>query len=133
MSSWWLTRNACTSLGAWSRLQPCSCSELLRDLAGAELCRAEPGRCLSQPRAFARHLGTDDHKEHDDQRKQERVDHCNGAAAALEHLLQVIYQRAHQVGEEDGEQEGDQGGAGDVEKAQPQREQQHRDNDPRRT
>ena len=48
-------------------------------------------------------------------------------------LFQAIHQRAHQVGKEDGEQEGDQRGAGHVEKAQRQREQQHRDQSPRRT
>ena len=46
--------------------------ELVRDLAGADLLE-QAGQCLAQASRLSRHFGTDDHKEHDDQRKQERI------------------------------------------------------------
>ena len=42
-------------------------------------------------------------------------------------------QRAHQISEKDGKQEGNQGLPRGVEKAQAEREQQHCDQDPRRS
>jgi hypothetical protein len=77
-------------------------------------------------RAFPCHLRTDDHKEHHYQHEQQNVDHRDGPVASAQNAFQTAHQRAHQVGEENGEQKRDQRGAGDVEKSQCQREQQHR-------
>ncbi len=131
MSSLWLTRNDCTR-SVDLCVPAVFCAELSGDLAGTEL-RQQGGQGLSQLRAFARHLRTHRHKEHDDQHEQQDVDHGDGPSAPAQDFFQPVHQRAHQVGEEDGEQKGDQGGPGHVEKPQPQREQQHRDQSPRRS
>ena len=78
-------------------------------------------------------LGAHQHEEDNNERKQERVDDGNGAAASLEYALQLRYQWTHQVCEEDCEKEGDQRRAGDIQEPQYEREQQHRDQNPCRT
>jgi hypothetical protein len=87
---------------------------------------------LSKSSAFPGYLGADHHKKHHDQYNQQTVDYGDGTYSAAQQDFEPIHQGAHQVGKEDGEQEGNQSCAGHVEKAQPQRKQQHRDQNPRR-
>ncbi len=51
----------------------------------------------------------------------------------LEETFEVSDERAHQVGEEDGEQESDERVVSDVEEAESQCKEEHRDQDPSRT
>ena len=78
-------------------------------------------------------LGAYQHKEDDDQRKQERVDDGDSPTASLKHALQLRHQGTHQVREKDCEKKRDQSRARNVEEAQYEREQQHRDQNPCRT
>ena len=88
---------------------------------------------LSQPCALVGDLGAYQHKEDDDQRKQERVDDGDSPTASLKHALQLRHQGTHQVREKDCEKKRDQSRARNVEEAQYEREQQHRDQNPCRT
>jgi len=106
--------------------------ELLRDLTRTKLVQ-QGGQGLSQLRAFPRHLGTHHHKEQHHQHKQQAVDHGDRPPAPVQQLFHATDQRAHQVGKKNGKQKRNQRGSRHVEKPQPQREQQHRDQSPRRS
>lgn len=102
------------------------------DLAGTQPGQ-QSGKRLSELGAFARNLGADHDKKHDDQHEQQGINDGNCATPPLEQAVQIVNEGAHQVGKKDGEEEGDQSVAGDVKKSQHQREQQHRDQYPSRT
>src|SRR5579864_8315416 len=106
--------------------------ELTSELSRTELSQ-KVGERLSQAGALASDHRADHDEEDDNQHEQARVDHGNGASATAENSLQACDQGAHQVGEEDGEQKRDERGSGDIKKSEPQREQQRRDDYPRRT
>ena len=103
--------------------------------AGDEQRRGGPG--LAQHGAEPFLVPPDDDEppavETDDQRKQERVDDGDSPTASLKHALQLRHQGTHQVREKDCEKKRDQSRARNVEEAQYEREQQHRDQNPCRT
>src|SRR5580658_2533726 len=106
-------------------------SQLFGDLTGTELGKGR--KRLAQASAFApdtRSHGND--KQHHNP-QQQQVNYGDRPAPPPQQLFQVRHQRTHQVGKEDGKEEGDQRAPGDVEKPQPQRKQQHRDQNPRRS
>ena len=78
------------------------------------------------------HFRTYHNKKDDDKHEQERVYDGNGTGASLQQSLQAGYRRTHEVSEEDCEKEGDKSCASDVEKSEPQRKQEQRDQNPSR-
>jgi hypothetical protein len=104
-------------------------SERVRQFAGANPFEQSRKR-FAQMRGFFRYLGADDDEKDNHECEQKSVDPCDGQTTpSSEDFFQMFHQRAHQVREEDGEKEGDQSVARNVKKAQPQRKQQHCDQD----
>ena len=106
-------------------------SQLFGDLPGTQL--GQSRQRLHQAALSRPMRGPMETKNSHDQAQQQQIDHGDGAAAPVQNFFQVRNQRAHQVGKEDGEQKRHQSLPRDVEKSQPQRKQQHRDQNPRRT
>ena len=113
-------------------LAPTVLTELLCDLAGTQLVQ-QSRQGLSKPRSLSSDLWPHGDEEQHHQPEQQCIDDSNGAAAPFQQFLEIVHHRADQVGKKNGEQEGNQSLAGHVQESQGQREQQYRDQGPRRT
>ena len=91
------------------------------------------GQGFAQTLSLAGDLRPHEKEERDQQGYQQQINHTNRASPSLHPFLDSRDCGIHQVGKENRKQEGDQGTAGDIQKAERQREQQHREQDPRRT
>ena len=107
-------------------------ADLFGDLAGTDGFQ-KLGQRLAQTLCLAGNLRPHEKEECDQQGHQQQINHANCPSPALHPFFDAGDGRVHQVGKENRKQEGDQSAAGDVQKAERQREQQHGKQDPRRT
>ncbi len=87
---------------------------------------------LAQTLRLARDLRPHEKEEGDQESHEQQINQSNRASPSPHPLLYSRDRGVHQVGKEDRKQERDQSAAGNVQESERQREQQHREQDPRR-
>ena len=106
-------------------------ADLFGNLAGTDGFQ-KLGQGLAQTLRLARDLRSDEKEKGDQQGHEQQINHGDRPSPSAHPFFDSRDRGVHQIGKENRKQEGDQSAAGNVQKAERQREQQHREEDPRR-